>query len=52
MCHIISTFSTVQTIHRVDPTPSGHQKPSFISLGTRARKIFSTRKKAENEEEV
>jgi len=37
---------------RVDPTPSGHQKPSFISLGTRARKIFSTRKKAENEEEV
>ena len=29
---------------RPDPTPTGHQKPSYISVGTRARKIFVSRK--------
>lgn len=40
---------------RVDPTPTAHQKPSYISLGTRARRIFHSRKKAskaENETEA
>ena len=32
---------------RPDPTPTGHQKPSFVSLGTRARKIFANRKKGD-----
>lgn len=36
---------------RVDPTPTTHQKPSYISLGTRARRIFNSRKKAEKEAE-
>lgn len=33
---------------RVDPTPTTHQKPSYVSLGTRARRIFHSRKKAES----
>lgn len=37
---------------RVDPTPTGHQKPSFISVGTRARRVFVSRKKGDVEEEV
>mmetsp|Transcript_214 Transcript_214/g.385 ORF Transcript_214/g.385 Transcript_214/m.385 type:complete len:290 (-) Transcript_214:194-1063(-) len=37
---------------RTDPTPTGHQKPSFISIGTRARRVFVSRKKGEVEEEV
>ena len=32
---------------RVDPTPTGHQKPSFVSIGTRARRVFVSRKKGE-----
>lgn len=37
---------------RPDPTPTGHQKPSYISVGTRARKIFVSRKRGDVEEEV
>lgn len=37
---------------RSDPTPTGHQKPSFVSIGTRARRVFVSRKKNEVEEEV
>ena len=40
---------------RADPTPTGHQKPSFVSIGTRARRVFASRKKGdavEAEEEV
>ena len=37
---------------RPDPKPTGHQKPSFVSLGTRARRVFSSRKKGDAEEEV
>mmetsp|Transcript_25071 Transcript_25071/g.53027 ORF Transcript_25071/g.53027 Transcript_25071/m.53027 type:complete len:284 (+) Transcript_25071:73-924(+) len=39
---------------RTDPTPTGHQKPSYVSIGTRARRVFVGRKKgeAEAEEEV
>mmetsp|Transcript_29564 Transcript_29564/g.62716 ORF Transcript_29564/g.62716 Transcript_29564/m.62716 type:complete len:287 (+) Transcript_29564:105-965(+) len=37
---------------RPDPTPTGHQKPSYVSVGTRARRVFISRKKDENEEEV
>ncbi|KAL7534309.1 hypothetical protein ACHAXR_005781 [Thalassiosira sp. AJA248-18] len=36
---------------RVDPTPTGHQKPSFVSIGTRARRVFVSRKKGDAEEE-
>lgn len=37
---------------RVDPTPTGHQKPSIISVGTRARRVFVSRKKGDAEETV
>lgn len=40
---------------RTDPTPTGHQKPSYVSVGTRARRVFLNRKKSEAaapEEEV
>mmetsp|Transcript_6713 Transcript_6713/g.16529 ORF Transcript_6713/g.16529 Transcript_6713/m.16529 type:complete len:276 (-) Transcript_6713:243-1070(-) len=37
---------------RPDPTPTGHQKPSYISVGTRARKIFVSRKRGNVEEHV
>lgn len=36
---------------RPDPTPTGHQKPSFVSLGTRARRVFVSRKKGDAPEE-
>ncbi|KAL7495734.1 hypothetical protein ACHAWT_004301 [Skeletonema menzelii] len=29
---------------REDPTPTNHQKPSFVSVGNRARKVFAARK--------
>lgn len=32
---------------RQDPTPTGHQKPSYVSVGTRARRVFLNRKKSE-----
>lgn len=35
---------------RPDPTPTGHQKPSFVSLGARARKVFASRKSGGDEE--
>lgn len=34
---------------RSDPTPTGHQKPSFVSVGTRARRHFVARKKSGEE---
>lgn len=37
---------------RADPTPTGHQKPSIISVGTRARKIFVSRKTGDEEPNV
>jgi len=39
---------------RSDPTPTGHQKPSYVSVGIRARRVFVNRKKSEAaaEEEV
>jgi hypothetical protein len=37
---------------RQDPTPTGHQKPSFVSIGTRARKVFISRLKDDKDEEV
>ena len=37
---------------RADPTPTGHQKPSYVSIGTRVRRVFASRKKSEAEEEV
>lgn len=32
---------------RDDPTPTNHQKPSFVSVGNRARKVFVGRKKGD-----
>jgi hypothetical protein len=32
---------------RDDPTPTNHQKPSFVSVGNRARKVFIGRKKGD-----
>jgi len=32
---------------RQDPTPTAHQKPSYVSVGTRARRVFLNRKKSE-----
>jgi len=37
---------------RQDPTPTGHQKPSFMSIGTRARKVFVSRLKDNKDKEV
>lgn len=35
---------------RADPTPTGHQKPSYVSVGTRARRVFVSRKKGDEED--
>mmetsp|Transcript_13732 Transcript_13732/g.23335 ORF Transcript_13732/g.23335 Transcript_13732/m.23335 type:complete len:283 (-) Transcript_13732:170-1018(-) len=32
---------------REDPTPTNHQKPSFVSVGNRARRVFIGRKKGD-----
>lgn len=32
---------------REDPTPTNHQKPSFVSVGNRARRVFLGRKKGD-----
>jgi hypothetical protein len=32
---------------REDPAPTNHQKPSFVSVGNRARKVFLGRKKGD-----
>mmetsp|Transcript_7187 Transcript_7187/g.10467 ORF Transcript_7187/g.10467 Transcript_7187/m.10467 type:complete len:279 (+) Transcript_7187:122-958(+) len=32
---------------REDPTPTNHQKPSFVSVGNRARRVFVGRKKGD-----
>lgn len=37
---------------RPDPTPTGHQKPSFVSLGSRARKVFVSRKKGDGNDDT
>jgi len=37
---------------RSDPTPTGHQKPSYVSVGTRARRVFSNRKKNDSGEKT
>jgi len=34
---------------REDPTPTNHQKPSFVSVGNRARRVFLGRKKGDDE---
>ena len=36
---------------RPDPTPTSHQKPSFVSVGTRARRIFAARGKKDDDDE-
>jgi hypothetical protein len=32
---------------REDPTPTNHQKPSFVSVGNRARRVFIGRMKGD-----
>lgn len=52
ICETISTRCLTKLNElegRSDPKPTNHQKPSFMSVGIRARKVFVGRKKSEEE---